>query len=312
IFQKTGNGVAKNLAFSEIPRLRYKYSPYDLIPNGLKSCETIEDACMACQIFGMIGNNKEETKEEDKDKSSLRGRVFFKDATIPVKKADIQSEPKLIKSLGEPHPTLTGFYLDKGTYDNNTSKIRGRKFYWHHKDKIDKDYPKFKTSITPEGQEKHNSSIQFMNSGNVFEFEVSFKDLQEEELGLLLLTLELEPGMLHKFGKAKGLGFGSSEVKVEKLLLNSKDRYSSFDSMYEEFDMKELFIDSFKTKFDFENKESWKDLKIIMNETNKCNFTQSPFPEREEKGKKNTLNWFMHMKSEHKDDFKLPKIQDYK
>ncbi|MGL5428611.1 MAG: RAMP superfamily CRISPR-associated protein, partial [Cetobacterium sp.] len=42
-FQKTGTGGAKNLAFSEIPRLRYKYSPYDLIPNGLKSCETIED-----------------------------------------------------------------------------------------------------------------------------------------------------------------------------------------------------------------------------------------------------------------------------
>ncbi len=202
IFQVDNNGNAKNLAFSEIPRLRYEYSPYDLVPKELKACDTFEDACYACRIFGMTGNNNEDKKEEDKDKIALQGRVFFKDATIDKDKASIQSKPILIKSLGEPHPTLTGFYLENGTYDDKT-KIRGRKFYWHHKDKLNTDYSKFKTSITPEKEEKHNSSIQFMNCGNEFNFEVSFKNLKEDELGLLLLTLELENNMLHKFGKAK-------------------------------------------------------------------------------------------------------------
>ncbi|MGL5903007.1 MAG: RAMP superfamily CRISPR-associated protein, partial [Cetobacterium sp.] len=40
IFQVDKNGNAKNLAFSEIPRLRYKYSPYDLVPEELKACDT--------------------------------------------------------------------------------------------------------------------------------------------------------------------------------------------------------------------------------------------------------------------------------
>lgn len=314
IFQTNNKNEAINLAFSEIPRIKYKNALKDMIYKDLAPCDTFEDACYACRIFGMTGNNNEEKKEEDKDKISLQGRVFFKDATIDKDKANIQSEPVLIKSLGEPHPTLTGFYLENGTYDDKT-KIRGRKFYWHHKDKLNTDYSKFKVSITPSQKEKHNSSIQFMNHGNEFNFEVSFKNLKEDELGLLLLTLELENGMLHKFGKAKALGFGSSEVKVTNLLLQSKNRYESFDSSYIESGDKQKFVDSFKNKFNLENKDQWKDLKIIMNQNNKLDFSKSPFPEEQKFNKKtktssgdfNTLNWFSNDKTRI-----LPKIQDYK
>lgn len=312
IFQTNNKNEAINLAFSEIPRIKYKNALKDMIYKELTPCETFEKACYACRIFGMTGNNNEDKKEEDKDKIALQGRVFFKDATIDKDKASIQSKPILIKSLGEPHPTLTGFYLENGTYDDKT-KIRGRKFYWHHKDKLNTDYSKFKASITPEEEEKHNSSIQFMNCGNEFNFEVSFKNLKEDELGLLLLTLELENGMLHKFGKAKALGFGSSEVKVTNLLLQPKNRYESFDSSYVESGDKKKFIDSFKNKFNLENKDQWKDLKIIMNQSNKLDFSKSPFPESEDKkGQFNTLNWFSKMKKDLGNNFKLPKIQDYK
>lgn len=311
IFQTSFNEKAVNLAFSEIPRLGYKCSPYDLLPKELRACETFENACYACRIFGMTGNNLEDKKEEEKDKIALQGRVFFKDATIDKKDAKIQSSPVLIKSLGEPHPTLTGFYLETGSYDEKV-KIRGRKFYWHHTDKIDKEFSKFKKSITSKKPEKYNSSIQFMNHGNRFNFEVFFKNLKEDELGLLLLTLELEEGMLHKFGKAKALGFGSSEVKIEKLLLESSNKYSSFDSFYIESDKKSEYIDIFKKKFDLENKDQWKDLKLIMNKENKLDFSKSPFPEAEKNGKINSLNWFTNMKKSLKNNFKLPKIQDYK
>lgn len=318
IFQVDNNGNAKNLAFSEIPRLRYKYSPYDLIPKELKACDTFENACYTCRIFGMTGNNNEDKKEEDKDKIALQGKVFFKDATIDKDKANIEREYVTIKSLGEPHPTLTNFYLENGTYDNE-AKIRGRKFYWHHKDKLNSLFNKASITQKPDKNGKiklsHNSSIKFMNPGNEFNFEVSFKNLKEDELGLLLLTLELENGMLHKFGKAKALGFGSSEVKVTNLLLQSKNRYESFDSSYVESEDKQKFIDSFKNKFNLENKDQWKDLKIIMNQSNKLDFSKSPFPEDQKLNKKtntkfgeiNSLNWFANNK-----DIILPKIQDYK
>lgn len=314
IFQIDSSGKAKNLAFSEIPRLRYDYSPYDLLDKELRSCETFEKACYACRVFGMTGNNNVQMEEDKKDKTSLQGRVFFSDGSIEKNKADIQNTYVTIKSLGEPHPTLTRFYLDNGTYDDNKTKIRGRKFYWHHTDKIDKDYNEFKKSITPHmdrnGKIKfpHNSSIKFMNYGNIFEFKVSFKDLKEDELGLLLLSLELEEGMLHKFGKAKALGFGSSKVTIESLQLESNDRYESLDSnSYKECSNKQKYIDIFKNKFNLENKNQWKDLKIIMNEVNTLDFSKSPFPEAEKKGEVNTLNWFTNNK-----ETKLPKIQDYK
>ncbi|SJZ81474.1 CRISPR-associated protein [Cetobacterium ceti] len=311
IFQTNNKNEAINLAFSEIPRIKYKNALKDMIHKELTPCETFEKACYACRIFGMTGNNNEDKKEEDKDKISLQGRVFFKDATIDKEKANIQPRPILIKSLGEPHPTLTGFYLENGTYDDKT-KIRGRKFYWHHKDKLNRDYSSFKSSITPAKEEKHNSSIQFMNYGNEFNFEVSFKNLKEDELGLLLLTLELENGMLHKFGKGKALGFGSSEVKITKLLLQSKNKYESFESSYIESEDKKKFIDIFKNKFNLENRKQWADLKIIMGQSNKLDFSKSPFPELEKNRHINTLNWFTEMKKIYEGNFKLPKIQDYK
>lgn len=319
IFQVEEEKAVK-LAFTQNPRLKNKYSPLDLLPESLHACKTIENACYGCRVFGMTGNKDEEIAQDDKDKITYQGRVFFKDATIDKSKANIQTNPVLIKSLGEPHPTLTSFYLENGTYDNDKARIRGRKFYWHHKDKIDTDFSKFKASITPEKEEKHNSSIQFMNHGNEFEFEVSFKNLKEDELGLLLLTLELEEGMLHKFGKAKALGFGSSEVKIKELLLESKDRYNSLDASFEISSDKQMYIDNFKNMFNLEATDQWNDLKVIMNKENKLDFSKSPFPEEQKfnnktnsmSGEFNTLNWFTKMKKDLKDNFRLPEIQKYK
>lgn len=305
LFQEE-KGKAIKLSISEIPRLRLKYSPYDLLPDQLKPCKTYNEACYACRLFGMIGDKT----GDEKDDIAFKGRVFFKDATIPKGDADIQQNPVLINSLGKPHPTFTKFYLEEnGNYNTKQYGIRGRKFYWHHKDKIDRKFSEYKETITPveNEEEKHNSSIQFMNCGNKFEFEVVFKELQEEELGALLLTLELEKGMLHKFGKAKSLGFGSSEVKIEKLLLESDNRYDSFDGFYQESSDKGRYIEIFKTNFKLETRDQWKDLKIIMSEKNNLDFSKSPFPEEGEGTKRDSLKWFIKNKN-----IELPRIEEYK
>lgn len=56
IFQVEGEN-AINLAFSEIPRLRYKYSPYSLIPKEFQPCSSLDNLCFACRLFGTTGNS---------------------------------------------------------------------------------------------------------------------------------------------------------------------------------------------------------------------------------------------------------------
>lgn len=302
---------SKNLAISEIPRLRYKYSPHDLLDKELHSCKTIENACAACRIFGMAG----EQKDNENKKINSMSKVFISDAFIPKSEAKIQNEPKLIKSLGEPHPTLTSFYLNKGDY-NSKSNLRGRKFYWHHKDKINKDTNGFYNSIKAEKEEKHNSSIQFMNYGNEFKFTIRFENMTEEEFGLLLYTIELEDNMLHKVGKAKAFGFGSCKVKIKEIRLDETNKYSLDNFINKKnFNIdKNNYIKISKDTYLYDNSNQDKDLKLIMSSINKLDFSKSPFPEAEIPGKpqrgNNTLNWFMNMKRDK--NFKLPIIQEYK
>ena len=294
--------LPQGLIFFERERITI-YLKYKKCNYHTHSCKNIDNACAACRIFGMTG---EQEKDEKKKINSI-SKVFISDAVILKNKAKIQNEAKLIKSLGEPHPTLTSFYLNKGDY-NSKSTLRGRKFYWHHKDKINKDTSSFYNSIKAEKQEKHNSSIQFMNYGNEFKFNIRFENMTEEEFGLFLYSLELEEGMLHKIGKAKALGFGSCKIEIKNMKLDNTDKYSNFVNANIPNIDKSKYIQAFKETYGYELSKQSEDLKLIMNSINKLDFSNSPFPEStNNKGITNTLNWFMQNKG-----VKLPNIQDYK
>lgn len=299
IFNETEDEKAINLTFSEIPRLRFELSPLDLVPEEFRPCSNIKNLCFACRLFGSTGDQK---KDSDKDKNkdiSCIGKVYFTDATMDKKEAKIVSKPILLKPLGEPHPSLTRFYLRNGTYDDKNKIgliIRGRKFYWHHTNKIEKNYEEYYDSIKDSAEEKYNASLKFLKPGNKFEFEVSFKNLTDEELGVLIYSLELEDNLLHKFGKAKAFGFGSSKITIEKFLLDSKDKYRSFTKTYDEGN-KEKYLKIAKAKYLDEKRKEIRELKAILNIVNDLDFSKSPFPEErkvDSKGKItiNTLNWF--------------------
>ena len=97
--------------------------------------------------------------------------------------------------------------------------IPGRKFYVHHNGwksvldgvKLGEDR---NVRITPS---PNNSSFQVMAQDQKFQFEIKMKNLREWELGLLIYTLELEPGLAHKLGRGKPLGFGSVAVQVDEM-----------------------------------------------------------------------------------------------
>ena len=311
IFEVNEKGRIENFSFSEIPRLRYKMSPLDLIPKQFHPC-TSEELCFACRIFGTIGDHSENKVGEKKQEkiTSMSSKIFISDA-LSINNKSKELEKKLIlKSLGEPHPSLTRFYLENnGTYDKNF-KIRGRKFYWHHQDKIGagKNYSNYLKTISDLASSTTNSTIWFLESEQNFEFEVAFKDLTDEELGILIYSLELEQDLLHKFGKAKAFGLGSCEIKITDCLLESSEKYSSFIKAYKKLDKeKYLKIAKDKYKLDTTERKEIKELKAILKSTNNLDFKKSSYPE--ETGRlpgANTVNWFMNHKG-----CVLPTILDY-
>ena len=323
IFQSDKNNQVINLAFSEIPRLRYKYSPLDLVPKNFRPCTNEEKLCFACRLFGTIGNNTKNKDDNDNSKNNsfaISSRVFITDAISLYPQNDTNEKDIILKSLGEPHPTLLRFYLKYGDYNEEYEKekyeIRGRKFYWHHSKKIEAngDYSKYLKSFTDEAKTPTNSEIHFLKPLQEFNFEINFKDLNEEELGILLYSIEVEEGKsLHKLGKAKAYGFGSCEIKIDKCLIETENKYISFDknNSFREYS-KEEYIEKFIKKakeaysLDSNEREEIKELKYILNRNNILNFsnTESSFPEI----KGNTLKWFVEKKRE---GYNLPTISDY-
>lgn len=306
-----------HLAFSEIPRLRYKFSPLDLVPNEFHQSDSLENLSFSEKLFGTTGNNEEikkkkQEKKENKDKkmTSLIGRIYFTDAKLNEEKAKfVAKKPITLKPLGEPHPTLLGFYLkENGTYDLQGSQIRGRKFYWHHNDKIEEKFETFADSIKMNSKEKYNSSLQLLDFGNEFEFEVHFNNLNDDELGVLIYSLELENDLLHKIGKGKSLGLGSCKIEIKEALLENKNKYNSFkkSKIFDKNLDKNKYVGSAKKSgYIDDSKNNIKELKIILKKTNKLDFSKSPFPEEKDKNGWNTLAWFNKRK---KDKLILEKI----
>lgn len=273
------NSCIRNVENNKLDK-KDSYSPLDLVPKEFQPCSNIENLCFACRMFGSTGDKE---NSNDKDLSCI-GKVYFTDATIEKKSAKIVSDYIPLKALGQPHPTFTRFYLkDNGSYRKKDSIIRGRKFYWHHKDKIN-NFEKSLNSIKMNGKEEwdkrknFNASLKFLKPENKFEFEVRFKNLTDEELGVLIYSLELEKNLLHKFGKAKAFGFGSSKITIEKFLLDSKEKYRSFTKSYDEGE-KEKYLKIAKNKYLNEKRKEIRELKAILNIINDLDFTKSPFPD---------------------------------
>jgi len=173
-------------------KLSEYFSPH---PNGF---------CPACHLFGT---------------TYYKGRVGFGMAWLEndAPKWYVRTEsPKkggqlTLPLLERPRPTWP--MPSKEDMRGKESEIPGRKFYVHHPWSVEaiKDKP-----VTPN---KNNRTAEPLAKGNTFVFEISFNNLREWELGLLLYSLELEDNLAHKLGMGKALGMGSVRIKAEEISL---------------------------------------------------------------------------------------------
>lgn len=207
------------LYFGFTPRLRLFYD--HTIKYGLKKSheEGLIDYSKA--IFGYAGKEM-----------SYKSRVSFSDAVV-VSQPKFGKEEKVV--LAEPKPSSYMDYLkgkkpdDIVTYNQDEFELRGVKQYWLHK----KENPK----NTGNGNENIGSTLRPLSKGAVFAGKIRFHNLTDDELGLLIWSIQLDKKSWMNIGKAKPYGYGNIKLDVTEIKeVNMKKAY----------DLNQLTLDPFE------------------------------------------------------------------
>lgn len=216
------------LSLSENGQVEYYRNFKDLIPCSFKACDSKDEICETCSVFGTI--NKE---------FALTSRVRIEDAILQNHLNDyyVTEKSYTLAPLGKPNYENAKFYLlyvkdsnkllspdftatqsyNKEIVDIEDGEIfiRGRKEYWHHKPDLTQ---RFDAS-------NQNKSVRPLKEGLIYTFKVYFDNLTETQLEHLILSISLEKDSeekdsdyMHKLGMGKPLGFGSVKVKAKNIM----------------------------------------------------------------------------------------------
>ena len=183
-------------------------------------CET--NHCPACNLFGYVG--KDHT-------SAHASKIRFSDLKVDSGvtsenwKEYYAKKVVTLENLGEPKLGNIDFYLKKPenanfwTYDYvirngqltiEKQQLRGRKFYWHHRN------VNLERKVEPS---KLNKTIRPVKEEVRFHGKLFYEAISEKQLKQLIWILNSGHENLGlKLGGAKPLGFGSVVCNVEKVL----------------------------------------------------------------------------------------------
>lgn len=231
------------------------------ILNQYKPCNTADQLCPACRLFGTMRDNS----------FSASSRIRFSDlehiSDTPLKNAYEKivtlpelSSPKIsciefyVKRPSEQTWFWTyDYYIEDGKIVLKDAEINGRKIYWHHKT--------VKTNTVD--PEKRNMTVRPLKAKQVFRGKLFFNDIIESELNQLIYLMNSgEDDSIsldqkkhgYKLGAAKPLGFGSVALKVDGVTIRTvimddqADTVQYKEEPYERYVEPEIF-DAIKTDF---------------------------------------------------------------
>lgn len=134
-------------------------------------------------------------------KSCFRSRVSFSDFEANGAAAEMEAVQTMLR---QPKPSYFPGYASEGkSYSEDGFSLRGYKQYWL------KD-----VGSLPPG----DNTLRPLPAGTRFHGVVRFKNLHEDELGLLLWCLRLDEGCFQSVGMGKPYGFGRMKLHIDQLL----------------------------------------------------------------------------------------------
>ncbi len=234
--------------------------------------ESSQRLCPACRVFGWTRDlthfhrrDREKLKGDPSRVDAIAGHVRFSHATLidPWDDCPERQATKItLPILSSPSPTATGFYLrpregwetqrsqrwppvtgldnEKNpvaklpVYRSAEADLAGRKMYRRKKASADQ--------LNHAAVKDQNQTVHALPDRLKFEFRVHFDNLDAEELGALLFSLNLSVpedwktahGKLpadaqfdHALGHGKPAGMGRCSIKATGICINGADRYQS-------------------------------------------------------------------------------------
>lgn len=193
-----------------------------VLPNPYKACTNARSLCITCRLFGMM--------ERDSDARVHQGQVIISDALIREPQEACTNQACDILLMG-PKPSHKAFYRTPTT---KAFDVLARKMYFHQPRQRD-SVPE----IPPYLRKKNIDNVRTiypLRPSHHFDFRVTFTNLREDELEILVYVLALnnyEPDpvsvaieeggpqltgcMCHKIGHGKPLGMGSCALTIDSL-----------------------------------------------------------------------------------------------
>jgi hypothetical protein len=157
------------------------------LPIAYRHCEPGDRLCPACRLFGTVGSGF----------AGFAGAVYIADAVGEPDGVTL-ADRITVPAIQSPKPHHQSFYL---TPDG---EVAGRKFYYHH--------PNGPTATIE--RSRFTRTVQPVASGSQLSFALTYRNLSDADLQLLLFALLLEPGLGHKLGMGKPTGLGSVTVAM--------------------------------------------------------------------------------------------------
>lgn len=231
----------KNYYFapSQMSRSIYFKKPIDLlIEQNLHKCESKNEICEACSVFGIVNG----------DGFAVPSRLRFSDAVFDKnsRKDDPLDKIYRLPVLAQPRISSFEFYLSNPNQsnpnksfgaDDDGTRVAGRKYYWHNnKKRISSD--------STVGKDNMVSRVRLLKEGTEFKFEIFFDKITEEMLRKLVFAVNLGENDLngkqcHKLGYGKPIGLGSVKIIADKITVRGFS-----NGIYSETDMTSIVGDA--------------------------------------------------------------------
>lgn len=283
-YLQDSSGAIEAVGHTGIFRLAYLYNVGDFSTQE----RTSDQIDFSTSIFGNL---------------ERQSKIFIEDAvTSNNRGVEIYGQEIYLKILQSPRPTSFQLYIEQPQSENtpklnlqnwgtNGGRIRGNKLYWHRPTSDDmriKHSWVFNTNNINDFNKKKNlltEPVKPVKKDQFFSSRIRFSNLSKEELGVILIALDLPDKCYHKLGMGKPLGLGSIQINPKLTLFTSAKRYKTLSSESEKTwelgvsnsfsmeDCKKAFIDIINNQMntlynnsdDFWNSnERMKELKAIL------------------------------------------------